>query len=102
MKHTLLTANNLPDRPQPEERATTKRCAALLALTCGSIAIFCASWPAIGEEQRKIVLNDAQFKESYLEKVTVSGGIRAGFMHQSALEHIDLNALYIYNRPNAL
>lgn len=96
MNHPQLTAKNLPDRPQPEERVTTKRCAALLALTCGSIAIFCASSPAIGEEQRKIVLNDAQFKESYLEKVTVSGGIRAGFMHQSALEHIDLNALYIY------
>jgi len=51
---------------------------------------------AEAQEQRRIVLNDTQFKESFLEKVTVSGGIRAGFMHQSPLEHVDINELYVH------
>lgn len=48
------------------------------------------------EESRKIVLNQNQFQESYLEKVTVSGGIRAGFMQESTLDHIDLQQLSIH------
>ncbi len=67
-----------------------------LSLVFGAMVIFCFAYPAMAQDQRKIVLNDTQFKESYLEKVTVSGGIRAGFMHQSNLEHIDLNELYIH------
>jgi hypothetical protein len=61
-----------------------------------TLGVFCLSGPAMAQDQRKIVLNDNQFKESYLEKVTVSGGIRAGFMQHSNLEHIDLNQLYIH------
>ena len=51
---------------------------------------------AVAQEQRRIVLNTAQFKESFLEKVTVSGGIRAGFMYQSSLDHIDIHQLYVH------
>ena len=50
----------------------------------------------LAQNQRKIVLTDNQFKESFLEKVTVSGGIRAGFMYQSSLDHVDVHQLYIY------
>jgi|SRR5665647_3687579 len=48
------------------------------------------------QEQRRIVLNDREFKESFLDKVSVSGGIRAGFMHQSPLAHIDIHELYVH------
>lgn len=48
------------------------------------------------QEQRRIVLNNTQFKESFLDKVTVSGGIRAGFMYQSPLEHVDIHGLYVH------
>ncbi len=58
--------------------------------------IFALLTNAEAQEQRRIVLNDTQFKESFLEKVTVSGGIRAGFMHQSPLEHVDINELYVH------
>lgn len=51
---------------------------------------------AQAEEQRKIVLTPNQFQESYLEQVTVSGGIRAGFMQQSNLDRIDLQNLRIH------
>jgi hypothetical protein len=58
--------------------------------------IFGALTQAGAEEPRMIVLQDAQFKESFLEKVTVSGGVRAGFMYKSSLDHIDLHQLYIH------
>jgi len=48
------------------------------------------------QEPRRIVLNDREFKESFLDKVSVSGGIRAGFMHQSPLAHIDIHELYVH------
>ena len=51
---------------------------------------------ASAEQQRKIVLSQNQFQESFLEKVTVSGGIRAGFMQQSLLSKVDLEQLYIH------
>ena len=58
--------------------------------------ILCFVTNSIAQEQRVIVLQDAQFKESFLQKVTVSGGIRAGFMFQSALTRVDINELYIH------
>lgn len=61
------------------------------------------SCPATGlctQEQRKIVLSERQFRESYLDKVTVSGGIRAGFMYPSSLEHVDTQKLFIHLRQD--
>jgi len=60
------------------------------------IALLCCHDSALAQHQRKIVLTENQFKESFLEKVTVSGGIRAGFMYQSPLDHVDVHQLYIY------
>ncbi|MCL2457735.1 MAG: hypothetical protein FWF31_02595 [Desulfobulbus sp.] len=48
------------------------------------------------QQKRKIVLSENQFRESFLEKVTVSGGVRAGFMYKSSLERVDASQLYIY------
>lgn len=63
----------------------------------GSAVVLLGWMPnAASQEQRRIVLNDNQFKESFLEKVTVSGGIRAGFMYQSSLGRVDIHELYIY------
>lgn len=81
---------------QSNDKAQKRQKSAFLTLVFGAMVIFCFAYPAMAQDQRKIVLNDTQFKESYLEKVTVSGGIRAGFMHQSNLEHIDLNKLYVH------
>ena len=62
-----------------------------------SAAILLASIvSATAQEQRRIVLRDSQFKESFLQKVTVSGGIRAGFMFQSSMDHVDIHELYIH------
>lgn len=58
--------------------------------------LLCCQASALAQNQRRIVLTDNQFKESFLEKVTVSGGIRAGFMYQSPLDHVDVHQLYIY------
>ena len=65
----------------------------LLSLTA---VICCCMTNAAAQEPRRIVLNDTQFKESFLDKVTVSGGIRAGFMYQSALDRIDMHELYVH------
>jgi len=96
MNKMITPPDLLPDRPSDHERSETPPRASVLAWACAALASFGLAWPATAQEPRKIVLSDNQFKESYLEKVTVSGGIRAGFMHQSPLEHIDLNALYIH------
>lgn len=61
----------------------------LAGLLLGSSAI-------LAQQPRKIVLSENQFRESFLEKVTVSGGIRAGFMYKSPLEHVDVHKLFIY------
>jgi hypothetical protein len=50
------------------------------------------------EEAQKIVLTESQFKESFLDKVVVSGGVRAGFMYQSSLKKIDINQLQVHLR----
>lgn len=65
-------------------------------LTTGMLAATWQPIPAQAEEQRKIVLAPNQFQESYLEQVTVSGGIRAGLMQQSNLDHIDMENLHIH------
>ncbi|MGE4402457.1 MAG: hypothetical protein AB7F61_12325 [Desulfobulbus sp.] len=70
------------------------------ALKCSTImtaflSLSLSAMPVTAQESRKIVLDQGQFQESYLEKVTVSGGIRAGFMQQSLLPQIDLQQLYI-------
>ena len=65
---------------------------------CSVTAAFLCLFPALSlqaQESRKIVLKEDQFEESYLEKVSVSGGIRAGFMQESTLPQIDLQQLYI-------
>ncbi len=67
--------------------------AALLSLACAAMLTLAS--PAKAQEQHKIVLSQDEFKESYLDKVTVSGGIRAGFMQQSSLAHVDLKELSI-------
>ena len=51
---------------------------------------------SVAQEQRRIVLDNSQFKESFLDKVTVSGGIRAGFMCQSPLTHVDIHELNVH------
>jgi len=51
---------------------------------------------SVAEEQRRIVLDNSQFKESFLDKVTVSGGIRAGFMYQSPLNRVDIHQLKVH------
>lgn len=100
MNNTPFSPHHFPDRSTPDQQTasqtsrTRNRCS-LFAWAGAALAACCVAWPAAAQEPRKIVLSDNQFKESYLEKVTVSGGIRAGFMRQSALEHIDLNELYI-------
>lgn len=68
----------------------------VLALFVSTIAL--GSWHADAQafNQRKIVLSEHQFKESYLEKVTVSGGIRAGFMYASPLKQVDVHQLRLY------
>lgn len=65
-------------------------------LGCALITLLCCQGNASAEDRRKIVLTEHQFKESFLEKVTVSGGIRAGFMYKSPLTHVDIHQLYIY------
>jgi len=57
--------------------------------------IFCFAEHSVAQEQRRIVLNDEQFKESFLDTVTVSGGIRAGFMYQSPMDHVDIHELFV-------
>ena len=64
-------------------------------LSSAAVILVCASTSA-AQEPRRIVLNDGQFKESFLDKVTVSGGIRAGFMYQSQLGHADIHELYVH------
>lgn len=68
----------------------------LATLCCSMVILFCCQDSTLAQSQRRIVLTENQFKESFLEKVTVSGGIRAGFMLKSSLEHIDIHQLYIY------
>lgn len=58
------------------------------------VLAWCSGAQAEGE--RKIVLSANQLKESFLEKVTVSGGIRAGFMYRSPLQHVDVHQLFFY------
>lgn len=58
--------------------------------------IFVCANNAGAQEQRRIVLDNTQFKESFLDKVTVSGGIRAGFMYQSPLGRIDIHELNVH------
>ncbi|WP_310600780.1 hypothetical protein [Desulfobulbus sp.] len=60
------------------------------------VALVVGSGQAQAQQQRKIVLSENQFRESFLEKVTVSGGIRAGFMYKSPLERVDARQLYIH------
>jgi len=72
-----------------------KKCFALAFLSL-TVVLFCFLTNILAQEQRVIVLNDSQFKESFLQKVTVSGGIRAGFMLPSPVERVDINALYIH------
>jgi hypothetical protein len=66
------------------------------AILCFFLALFTVHNSVQAQNQRKIVLTENQFKESFLEKVTVSGGIRAGFMYSSPLTHVDVHKLYIY------
>jgi hypothetical protein len=68
---------------------------------CATAVILCFATHSLAEEQqRRIVLDDKQFKESFLETVSVSGGIRAGFMYQSSLQHADINQLYVSLQHN--
>lgn len=67
-----------------------------VSLLVFTAAILCFVTNSLAQEPRMIVLHDAQFKESFLHKVTVSGGIRAGFMFRSTLERVDINELYIH------
>lgn len=69
-----------------------------LSLCCAALfsTLFCRPELVSAQQQRKIVLSQNQFQESFLEKVTVSGGIRAGFMQQSLLSKVDLEQLYIH------
>ncbi|MCL1980762.1 MAG: hypothetical protein FWG62_06770 [Proteobacteria bacterium] len=67
-----------------------------LLLTTLVIGLLAGHSEALAQQKRKIVLSGNQFKESFLEKVTVSGGIRAGFMYQSSLARVDAHQLYIY------
>jgi len=67
-----------------------------ITLCYSIIALLCCHGHALAQNHRKIVLSENQFKESFLEKVTVSGGIRAGFMYQSPLDHVDVHQLFIY------
>ncbi|WP_028317128.1 hypothetical protein [Desulfobulbus elongatus] len=60
------------------------------------VALLAGHGVALAQQKRKIVLSENQFRESFLEKVTVSGGIRAGFMYGSPLERVDVHQLYIY------
>jgi hypothetical protein len=50
-----------------------------LSLLFSATVLLASLASATAQEQRRIVLRDSQFKESFLQKVTVSGGIRAGF-----------------------
>lgn len=67
-----------------------------VSLIFSTAVLLCFVSNAIAQEQRVIVLQNTHFKESFLQKVTVSGGIRAGFMFQSGLERVDINELYIH------
>ena len=60
-----------------------------------TVISICFTTNAVAQEQRRIVLDKQQFKESFLDTVTVSGGIRAGFMFQSPLGHVDIHELYV-------
>lgn len=72
-----------------------KRFSYLLLLFSAAI-LLTSMVSATAQEQRRIVLRDSQFKESLLQKVTVSGGIRAGFMFQSSMDRVDIHELYIH------
>ncbi len=50
------------------------------------------------EDQRKIVLEKSQLHESFLGKVNVSGGVRAGLMYKGTLQMVDFDKLYVYFR----
>ena len=64
-------------------------------LLYSTVIIFCFVTNSMAQEQRRIVLDKQQFNESFLDRVTVSGGIRAGFMFQSPLDHVDIHELYV-------
>jgi len=72
---------------------------ALYCMTgCLLLALLAGHSEAQAQQGRKIVLSENQFKESFLDNVTVSGGIRAGFMYKSSLERVDAHQLYIHLR----
>lgn len=93
-QHQSPTPSPTPSGPSPLMRR------AALAALCGGLLLLSPAGASWAQSPRKIVLNDGQFKESFLEKVTVSGGIRAGFMYPSSLARVDLQQLYIHlQRP---
>jgi hypothetical protein len=102
---TVFSIDSLPPHPSPEEFRPPGFTSSLLRRAGWVLLAFGMLFAAPADDTwaqspRKIVLNDGQFKESFLEKVTVSGGIRAGFMHPSSLERVDLHQLYIHvQRP---
>jgi hypothetical protein len=80
----------------PPDKVNTMKKFPFHAALLSTVAMICLSSFAGAQEQRKIVLSEKQFRESFLQKVTVSGGIRAGFMFKSTLNKVDVHDFFIY------
>lgn len=80
----------------PPDKVNTMKKMSLHAALLSILTVLC--WPSFADAQgqRKIVLGEKQFRESFLQKVTVSGGIRAGFMFKSASNRVDVHDLFIH------
>jgi hypothetical protein len=81
-------------QPSEKEIQMTKLFFQFLLYSTAVIVVLASN--SLAQEQRRIVLDNTQFKESFLDKVTVSGGVRAGFMYQSLLGRIDMHDLNVH------
>lgn len=91
----------------PPDKVNTMKTMSLHAALLSIVAAVALCSVVAAQEQRKIVLGEKQFRESFLQKVTVSGGIRAGFMFKSASNRVDVHDLFIHlphdvNEPEAM
>lgn len=51
---------------------------------------------AIADNNAVVVMDESQLNESFIDKVNVSGGVRAGLMLNGSKQSVDFDQLYIY------
>lgn len=68
-----------------------------IRVTFLSVCIFLLSIVcSIADDNTVVVVNELQLNESFIDKVNVSGGVRAGLMLSSSKQSVDFDQLYIY------